>query len=413
MKILYLYQYFTPLVLAGGSRCFQTARRLASAGHEVHIVTSDRYAQDGDSWRREECGGFTVHSLPNRYDNEMSYQRRVKAFVRFAWKSAHRAASIPADVVLASSTPLTIALPAAYARRRLKVPMVFEVRDLWPEAPIAMGAIRNPVVIALARRLERFAYRNASHIIALSPGMRDGIARTGYPSDRIDVIPNGSDVDLFRVPAEAGLEWRRRHPEVGARPMVLYAGAFGRVNGVEWLARLAAESRRRGAETCFYAVGRGSELPRVVRVAEELGVLGNNFFVAPAVPKEEMPALMSAATLCTSVVVNVPELWNNSANKFFDSLAAARPVAVNHLGWQADLIERHGAGLVWPYEDLKRSAETLEAFVTDERRVVAAGEASARLADSQFDRDLLVGRLQRVLEETVREALQAKGQPKG
>lgn len=401
MRITYLYQYFATLDRPGSHRCYQTAKRLAARGHDVHVVSSDRHGQKGGDWEVERIDGFTVHRIPNPYSNQMSYPRRLWSFFRFAWLSSIRAASLPTDLVFASSTPLTIAIPAVIASRRHRVPMVFEVRDLWPEIPISIGAIRNPILVWAARRLERFAYRNATRVVALSSGMKEGVVRTGFLEDRVHVIPNSSDVDLFRVPASVGLEWRRQHPNVNSRPMVLYAGTIGRMNGVEWLARLAAHTQRLNPVVCFVVVGQGFEEPKVRQIAAELGVLDRNFFMGPSVPKSEMSALLSASTLSTSVVVNNPVLWHNSANKFFDACAAGRPIAINHRGWQSDLIELNQAGLVFPFDDLQRSAEMLVAFVSDPVRVSAAGKAASDLADREFGRDLLVNRLITVLEETI------------
>jgi glycosyltransferase involved in cell wall biosynthesis len=118
--------------------------------------------------------------------------------------------------------------------------MVFEVRDLWPELPIAVGALKSPLSIMAARRLERFAYDHACRIIALSPGMKEGIVRTGYPSDRVTVIPNSCDFDLFDVGPEPGRAFRARHAWLQDRPLVVYTGTLGEINKVEYLAQLAA-----------------------------------------------------------------------------------------------------------------------------------------------------------------------------
>src|SRR5659263_693161 len=131
MRIVYLHQYFVTPEMAGGGRSYEMARRRAAAGHEVHMVTSDRNgASDRPKWRETEAAGIHVHWTPVHYENAMVYGDRVRAFVRFAWRAGRRAASLRPDVVFATSTPLTIALPGAYAAWRSRVPMVFEVRDL-------------------------------------------------------------------------------------------------------------------------------------------------------------------------------------------------------------------------------------------------------------------------------------------
>ena len=193
MKITYLHQYFNTPEMPGDGRSFEMARRLVANGHRVNLLTAFRGETETQDWFCSRESGIDVHWLPVPYANTMSYAERIRSFFRFAIRSASRAAQLEADVVFATSTPLTIALPGVRAARRRRVPMVFEVRDLWPELPIAIGALRDPVSIFLARRLERFAYRNANRVVALSPGMADGVASTGF-SRR----PDYSDTEQLR-----------------------------------------------------------------------------------------------------------------------------------------------------------------------------------------------------------------------
>ncbi|WP_018880505.1 glycosyltransferase [Thioalkalivibrio sp. ALE30] len=179
MRITYLHQYFNTPEMAGGTRSYEMARRLVAMGHEVNMVTSWREEGSERDWYETDEAGIRVHWLPVPYSNQMSYRERIQAFFRFAWKASRKAASLPADVVFATSTPLTIALPGAYAARRQKVPMVFEVRDLWPELPIAMGALNNPVLRWGAHKLEGFAYSRAQAVVGLPLGVQDWVERSG------------------------------------------------------------------------------------------------------------------------------------------------------------------------------------------------------------------------------------------
>src|SRR5688572_6919096 len=224
MRIVYLHQYFTTPEMSGGTRSYEIGRRLAARGHEVHMVTTVRNVtpRGRRRWSRSESAGIHVHALPVPYSNRMSYARRIEAFMRFAWEAGREASRLGGDLIYATSTPLTIAIPAVRAARHHRIPMVFEVRDLWPEVPVAVGALRNPVLIALARRLERFAYENAAHVIALSDGMRDGVVSTGQSPSRVTVVPNACDRELFDVGEEPGRSLRRQHEWLGNRPLVLY-----------------------------------------------------------------------------------------------------------------------------------------------------------------------------------------------
>jgi glycosyltransferase involved in cell wall biosynthesis len=403
MRILYLHQYFTTPQMTGGTRSYEIARRLVNHGHEVHMVTSARDPRPNASrdWTESEEAGIRVHWLPVPYSNHMRYRDRIAAFARFAFAAARKASRLRADVVYATSTPLTIAIPAIRAARVQGVPMVFEVRDLWPEVPIAIGALRNPAAIAAATWLERVAYRNAAHVVALSPGMRDGVVAAGYPASRVTVIPNSCDRDLFDVGPEPGLAIRAQYAWLGDRPMLLYAGTLGLVNGVAYLARLAAEVARADSEIRFVVLGDGREQEMVRRVAASLGVLDVNFFMLPSAPKASMPAWLSAATIATSVCIDVPVVWVNSANKFFDTLAAGRPVAINYNGWQADLLRESGAGLVLD-RDPAVAARQLVGAINDADWLQRASDAARHLAADRFDRDRLTDQLEQILLSVVR-----------
>lgn len=402
MRITYLHQYFTSPAEAGGTRSYEMARRLVTWGHQVNLVTSRRGSSNSQAnWTLENCAGIKVHTVAVPYSNAMSYPARIKAFVQFAWLAARRAATLPCDVVFATSTPLTIALPGVYAARRQHVPMVFEVRDLWPEVPIALGALKAPLLIWAAHWLEKFAYRNSAQIVALSPGMQAGIVQLGYPAGRVNVIPNGADLDLFDVPQAARQEFRCRFEWLGDRPLIVYTGALGKVNGVDYLAQVACVMRELAPEVRFLILGEGREKQHVCQAAQQLGVLNQNFLMLDSVPKRDIPVVLAACDIAASVVIDVPALWNNSANKFFDALAAGRPVAINHLGWQADLLREKTAGLVLDPRDYRLAAERLRDALHDPEWLQSAGQRARQLAVERFDRENLARQLELILSSVV------------
>jgi glycosyltransferase involved in cell wall biosynthesis len=391
------------LEMPGGGRSYQMARRLVAAGHEVQMVTSWRKPTKKRGWFTTVEEGIQVHWLPVPYSNNMSFRERIFSFIRFAFSSARKAASLDGDVIFATSTPLTIALPGIYASWRKKIPMVFEVRDLWPEIPIAVGAISSPVSIKVARLLELAAYRFSASIVALSPGMKDGIVRTGYSPDSVTVIPNSCDLDLFDVPKKYGDEFRSRYEWLGNRPLVIYTGALGFINGVGYLVKIAKRVMELDPDIRFLVVGKGKEKQKIIEAADLLGVLNKNFFMIPEIPKREMPYVLSAADVTTSLVINMKELWANSANKFFDSLAAGKPIAINHEGWQADLLRKTGAGLVLDPVNIDQSAKILLQVIKDRAWIEKAGLAAKKLAHDEFSRELLAKRLEAVLRSAVDE----------
>jgi glycosyltransferase involved in cell wall biosynthesis len=399
MHILYIHQFFKTPRHPGITRSYEMARRFVEAGHRVTMITSDSMTDQEGTWHVTQESGIEVHWLPMPYSNYMAFGRRKQVFLKFAMKASMRVLELDADLVFATSTPLTVALPALLYTKLRGVPLVFEVRDLWPEIPIAMGGLTNPVEIALSRWMERLVYRSSARVLALSPGMAAGIGRTGYPKERVVVIPNGSDNDLFDVGVEPGQVFRAAHSWLGDRKLVVYTGTLGYVNGVGYLAETARHMLDVDPEVRFLVVGDGVEAAQVREQAEALGVLNRNFFMMGEVPKREIPPILSAATLATSVVRDLPVIWENSANKFFDALASGTPVMINYGGWQADILRVAGAGLVTDPSDTALAAAQVHAYVSDEAGVARAAVAARGLARERFDRNILTDKALKVLED--------------
>ncbi len=403
MRIVYLHQYFTTPAQSGGTRSYEFARRLADRGHDVHVITSSRDAgATGRQWSTVEMEGFTVHERHVAYDNSMSPLQRVRAFVSFASLSAARARSLKGDVVFATSTPLTIILPAWFAVLGRRTPIVFEVRDSWPTVPIALGYLSNPIARWLARRLEHFAYARSAKIVALSPGMREDATEQGADPQKISVIPNAADVSMFDVPKAAGAQWRRDHGIASDAPLIVYTGTFGAANEVEYLVDVAREAAILDPRAIFALIGSGAREVSVRSRADDYGLLGTTVRLLPPVPKAEMPAVFSAADIATSVVTDNPAMNANSANKFFDSLAAGRAIAINHEGWQADLIRSQDVGLVLERHDLRAAARQLLDLIADRTRLQQVHGRARDLAQREFDRDALAHQLAEVLESVQR-----------
>src|SRR5690606_30930133 len=212
------------------------------------------------------------------------FEERKRAFIQFALLSLQRAVRMGGDVVFASSPPLTVAIPGIVVSILRRIPLVFEVRDLWPEAPIAMGALRNPVHKALARLLELLAYHKAAYVVTLSPGMAEGVISTGVDGARVNVIPNCCDLPLFQRACPAGEALQKVFDRVGDAPLVVYAGTLGHIHGVGYLVDIADELRRINPEVRFLIAGDGIEAAKVRRQAEDRGLLDSTVFLLPSLP---------------------------------------------------------------------------------------------------------------------------------
>jgi glycosyltransferase involved in cell wall biosynthesis len=398
VKIIYLHQYFLTPEMSGATRSYEMARRLASAGHEVHMITTDqRRGGRARSWRESTESGIRVHWARVPYSNEMGFAARLGAFFSFAVMATALAARLKGDVILATSTPLTIAAPALVVSAWRRIPFVFEVRDMWPDVPIAIGAIRNPLVVWLARWLELTAYRRAAHVVALAPGMRDDIIAKGIPAAKVSVVPNGCDLDVFSEdPGTASP--RDEFSWLGTRKLVLFAGTLGLVNGVDYLVRLAAHTAKAEPEIRFVVIGGGREWNRVHDLAAQMGVLDRSFFMFEPLPKRELVQWLHAADLIVALFTGPPAVWKDAVqNKFFDALAAGKPIASNFDGWQSRIAVEAGVGLTLDSSDIEAASRQVIMTLGNAEWLGAVPEKARHLAEGRFKRTNLANQMLEIL----------------
>jgi len=406
MKIIYLHQYFnTPAKNSGsfGTRSYDIAKRLVQLGHEVHVITSK---QDGNKsekmqWETTNEESITVHWFPVTYSNSLSFFKRIVSFLKFAFLSARKTASLEGDVIFATSTPLTIALPAIYASKRNRIPMVFELRDLWPDVPIAMGILKNPLVIFLAKRLERFAYNNATHIIAFTPRMEKMVLKKGYSSSQISVIPNGSDVEFFESHSDRNELFFETYPFLKDRTFVLYSGILGSYNNVDFLLKIAKEMKEEFPEIYFVIVGDGKNKEYLLDLAKSLGVYKKNVWILPPVSKLEIRNFYFAATATASLVIDMIAHSDNFGNKVFDSFACGKPVIINHHGWLEQVLNESKAGLMLYPDNVKESSKLLAKHLCDKNWLLQASVAAKNLGVNRFSRAGIAKNIEKVLMDAV------------
>lgn len=403
MNIVYLHQYFMTPDQPGGTRSYEMARRLVEAGHSVNMITTNQNpAHDDPEWRITDEAGITVHWKKQGYSNGMSFASRLKAFVGFAIAASRRAAShCDADLIFATSTPLTIAIPAIYASWRLKKPYVFEVRDIWPAVPIEMGVLKHPVLKWLAYRLEHLAYHHADHVVALAPGMGQHVEQTGYPTEQITVIPNGCDNNIFGVTTSFN-SLKEYNDWLGMRPLIVYAGAIGKINGVGYLVDVAKAMTNIDPDIRFVVIGSGRELNQVRERAMTAQILDKNIKIIPAMPKKELAEWVQRSTLCLALIDAPKVLWKDAVqNKFFDALAAGKPVISNKRGWQNEIAEQYDIGTAMPDNDPVEAANLLWRFARDKNWLEGASSRAQRLAAGRFNRDVLARQLEDCLTKVI------------
>ena len=330
MRIVYFHQYFATRDSATGTRSFELAKRLAARGHEVTIVSSAALLprdQGAGAARvrpfvRDRVEGIDLLLLNVPYSNYFSYAKRLAAFALFTAEAGIAGPLLPRpDVVFASSTPLTIGIPGLLTARLRRAPFVFELRDLWPEVPIAIGALRSRPLIAAARRLEALLYAGAARIVVLSEASRDALLARGVPAGKLVFVPNACDLDLFR-PDNVDHEFRARHGLTG-KFVALYSGAMGRANGIDQLIDAAVALRAAGRDdVAIVAVGDGGRRPHLDDSARRLGL--DNLHVLGPLPKQALAGVVGAADVDAHAVRTRPHLRDQLAQQVL-RLAGRRP----------------------------------------------------------------------------------------
>ena len=405
MKVLYFHHHFSTPQGATGTRSYENARTLVEQGHDVTIVCgtykTGATGISGQYRRGRRQGtvvGINVIELELPYANQYGLIRRSIVFLRFAVRSIWIALTEDYDIVFATSTPLTAALPGIFARTIRRKPFVFEVRDLWPELPEAMGVIKNPVVLWMLDVLERTAYRTATSCVGLSPGIVEGIRKKSSPQQRVTLIPNGCDEEFYSLPQDGATNVDLRSK---GSVVAIFTGAHGLANGLDAVldaAGVLVNRQRFDIEIAF--VGDGSEKARLVERAQQES-LSNVSFHDP-IPKIKLREMLLNVDIGLMILENLPAFYyGTSPNKFFDYIALGLPVLNNYPGWIAELVEKEQIGIVVPPKDADAFANALERLADMPVLRQQMGRRARDFAKRNFDRRVLSARFVRELEHAL------------
>jgi glycosyltransferase involved in cell wall biosynthesis len=393
VHILYFHQHFSTPRGATGIRSYEMARRLVHHGHQVTMVCGSygvgNTGLDGTFKKGRRTGvidGIRVIEFDLAYSNSTGFLRRGWLFAKYALGGIGLALTYSYDRIFATSTPLTAGIPGVLARWVRGKTFIFEVRDLWPELPRAMGVITNPLVIGLMSIIEWISYHSAHRCVALSPGIEKGIERRGIPRNRITLVPNGCDLALFAN--TDAIPWR---PEgVGNNDlMAIFTGTHGTANGLSAVLDAASLLKVHGrSDIKLVLVGDGRLKPELMDRART-EQLDNVVFHHP-VDKSRLSGLLASADIGLQCLANVPAFYyGTSPNKFFDYIASGLPVLNNYPGWLADMITEHGCGLAVAPDDPQAFASALILAADDRASLGRMGRNARSLAQSQFDRPVL------------------------
>ncbi len=392
MKILYFHQHFSTPKGSAGIRSYAMAQSLIRNGHQVTMVCGSFGAgQTGltqpfnKGMRRGMVDGIDIIEFELPYSNALSFLKRILIFLSFAFKSIKVALTEQYDVVFATTTPLTAGIPGIFAKWFRRKPFVFEVRDLWPELPKAMGVIKNPIVLWMMSVLEWTSYHSADRLVGLSPGIVDGIIKRGIAPEKVASIPNGCDLDIFASEHQA---WRPEGVQ-STDLMAIFTGTHGLANGLNAVLDAAVElKKRQRTDIKLVLVGDGMQKKALLERAAELQ-LDNVIFHDP-VNKAKLAGLMASADIGLQILANVPAFYyGTSPNKFFDYISAGLPVLNNYPGWLAELITKEQCGFAVPPENPQAFADALEQAANQREQLIEMGGNGQQVAREQFNRSIL------------------------
>lgn len=403
MKILYVSQYYPPEMGAPAARVSELAREWARRGHRVTVLTAfpqhpigrKRPEDRGVLTRRERDGDVELVRTYIYAARNAGFLFRVLSYFSFLCSATVIGAFRVGrpDVVIATSPQLFTAVAGWCLARLLGAPFVFEVRDLWPESIVGVGAMRESFAIRVLKGLAARLYAAADRIVAVGEGYRRRILSLyDVEEAKIDVVTNGVDLERFRFDASARDRVRRERGWTSDL-VVLYLGTHGMAHGLEFVLEAAG---RTAAGVRFVFVGDGAEKPRLERLAEERRFANVDFL--PPADKERVVELYAASDLCLVPLRKIDLFTDVLPSKLFEIMAMRRPIVLSVDGEARREVERAGAGIFVEPENPEALAAAIEALRTDPERRARLGDSGRRYVERHYRRSALARRYERILE---------------
>ena len=415
MKILYLSQYYPPEMGAPAARASELAQHWATGGHQVSVLTGFPNHPTGvvpEEWRprlrrlayREAAGGVTVYRtwlwpLPNRKAHE-----RMRNYASFCLSAALRGLTIPRpDVIVASSPQLLVGLSGWWLSFAKQVPFVFEVRDLWPESLVAVGAGSQDSLLHTAlAKIAGFLYEHSDRVVVVTQAFRDHlIAHWQVAAEKIAVVENGVETDLF-CPAPANLTAEVRH-NLGAetRFLVCYIGTMGMAHGLETLLDAAAQLQMQKSEVLFLLIGEGAEKERIQDLARSRNLSNVRFLNQH--PREKIPLFISSSNACLVLLKKTDIFKTVIPTKMLEFMSCERPVILAVEGQAQQIVEDAGAGIVIEPENATALVQAINQLAADRDLGVNLGRKGRAFIVKNFSRSRTAARYIDVLAELLGE----------
>jgi len=394
LKILVVYQYFGTPAGSWSTRIYELTKRWVQEGHDVSVVTSPYDKSDikaNGLVSRQEVEGIKLVVIDSGDSNRFSKLKRVYRAIKFSILSSYFGLKEPADVIISSSGPITIAIPGLMRKLIKKTPFIFEVRDLWPLGGIVMGKIKNKGVQKILLWFEKYIYNKADAIVTCSDGQADNIqTRLGF-KHKLNVIPNASDEDLFGKFKELTNEQRKI---IGHRPYVIHLGSLGFIHHVSYI----IESAKYLPDLPFVLIGDGAEREMLKEKVKTLGL--NNVYFLGQMPKNETVAWLVNCELSLFTTLDNDIQDTCSPNKIFDSFAAGKPIIQTTRGWIHKLVEDTHCGFNTDPSDPKDFANKIDTYLNlspSEKEKMS--NAARELSLTNFNRELLAKKYLNILQD--------------
>ena len=393
MKILYIHQYFNTPSEAGGTRSYWMAQKLLERGHTITIITSSSHIKKKID--RKNINGINVIYMRVPYSQKKNFISRLQSLFNFMIKSTLYAFKLKnIDLIIATSTPLTVGFPALVLNKLKKIPFVFEVRDLWPEVPIQMGGLKSKFLQKLAILFEKKIYQNSEHIIALSPGMKKGVLKYEL-NEKVSVIPNMSKISEF-WPRKKNIELTK---ELGLKEnsfKVIHFGALGKANGVQTIIE-SAKLLKDNNNIEFVFIGGGATENKIIKLCKDYGI--ENVHFLGRFPMIKTSEIVNLCDISMVSFLDLPILYTNSPNKLFDSLSAGKPIIVNSAGWTKELIEKHNCGFYVNPNNPLELVNKINYLIEDKEKFNEMSFNSRKLAEQKYDKSILTEKFANIIEQ--------------
>ena len=405
MHILIIHQAFASLDEPGGTRHYEFGRLLAARGHQVTVIASPvsyitgaphQLYPNSKNLGGEQEGGVKIFRARVYSAHHKSFFHRIIAFFSFMISSFWIGLGVKnVDLVWGTSPPIFQGVTAWLLARLKRAKFLFEVRDLWPQFAVAVGVLKNRILIRLSEWLERFLYRRADRVIVNSPGFITHVQNRG--AKRVELIPNGADPSMFDA-SNDGDDFRHAN-HLEDKFIVLYAGAHGISNDLNVVLD-AAWMLMDQKKIQIVLLGDGKEKPALQARAAELE-LSNVSFVS-SVPKSEMPGALAAADACIAILKPLEEYKTTYPNKVFDYMAAGRPVVLAIDGVIREVVETAQCGLFVEPGNASAMADAICKMASDPQSCHAMGLKGRKYLEVNFSREAIGERLLDVLVDMVR-----------